>query len=90
MSPITPRVIVGMIVGFADNETENVWNGSLSRRLPASVQQRARLKLRVLHAAVWLDDLRVPPANRLVALAGNRKRQHSIRIGDRWRICLRW
>ena len=79
-----------MIVGFADKETEKVWSGTLSRRLPAAIQQRSRLKLRMLHAAVRLDDLRVPPANRLEALSGDRRGQHSIRINDQWRICFCW
>lgn len=79
-----------MIIGFADKETEKVWNGTVSRRLPVSIQQKARLKLRMLHAAIRLDDLRVPPANRLEALTGNRRGQHSIRINDQWRICFRW
>ncbi len=79
-----------MIVGFADKETERVWQGMVSRRLPTAIQQKARLKLRMLHAAVRIDDLRVPPANRLEALAGDRKGQHSIRINDQWRICFRW
>lgn len=79
-----------MIAGFADKETERVWRGMQSRRLPAGIQQRARLKLRMLNAAVRLDDLRIPPANRLEALAGDRKGQHSIRINEQWRICFRW
>jgi len=79
-----------VIIGFADKETEKVWNGTVSRRLPVSIQQKARLKLRMLHAAIRLDDLRIPPANRLEALTGNRRGQHSIRINDQWRICFRW
>ena len=79
-----------MIVGFADKETGRVWQGSVSRPLPVGSQQKARLKLRMLHAATRLQDLRVPPANRLEALAGDRKGQHSIRINDQWRICFRW
>ncbi len=51
-----------MSVGFADKETERVWQGSVSRRLPAGIQRKARLKLCVLHAAARLEDLRVPPA----------------------------
>ncbi len=79
-----------MIAGFADKESERVWQGTVSRRLPMAIQQKARLKLRMLHASVRIDDLRVPPANRLEALAGDRKGQHSIRINDQWRICFRW
>ena len=79
-----------MIASFADKETEGIWQGIVSRRLPIAIQQRARLKLRMLHAALRLDDLRVPPANRLEALVGNRKGKYSIRIDDQWRLCFRW
>lgn len=79
-----------MIRSFADKETEKVWNGASSRRLPGDIQQVARRKLRMLNSAVMLDDLRIPPANRLEALKGNRRGQHSIRINDQWRVCFRW
>ncbi len=79
-----------MIKGFADRETERVWSGEMSRRLPQDIQQVARRKLRMLNNAAQLDDLRIPPANRLEALKGDRAGQHSIRINDRWRICFVW
>jgi proteic killer suppression protein len=79
-----------VITNFADRETEKIWQGVLSRRLPVSIQQRARLKLRMVHAAVRIDDLRVPPANRIEALRGDREGQHSIRINEQWRVCFRW
>lgn len=79
-----------MIRSFIDKEAEKIWGGVYSRRLPADIQAVARRKLRMLHNAESLDDLRVPPANRLEALKGDRKGQHSIRINDRWRICFRW
>ena len=79
-----------MITSFADKETEKIWRGVMSRRLSAAMQQRARLKLRMLHAAARLDDLRVPPANRLEALTGDRKGQFSIRINEQWRLCYLW
>ena len=79
-----------MIRNFADKEAEKVWMGTPSRRLPADVQNVARRKLRMLNNASSLDDLRIPPANRLEALKGDRKGQHSIRINDQWRICFRW
>ncbi len=79
-----------MITGFVDKETDKIWRGVVSRRLPVALQQKARLKLRMLHAAVRLDDLRVPPANRLEALTGDRKGQFSIRINEQWRLCFRW
>jgi len=79
-----------VIAGFADRETERVWNGEVSRRLPIQIQAVARRKLRMLDAAQRLDDLRIPPANRLEALKGERTGQHSIRINDQWRICFVW
>lgn len=79
-----------MIRSFNDKEVELIWLGIASRRLPSDIQQVARRKLRMLNAAASLDDLRVPPANRLEALKGGRKGQFSIRINDQWRICFRW
>ena len=79
-----------MIRGFRDRETESVWKGDVSRRLPQDIQPVARRKLRMLNNARTLNDLRVPPANRLEALLGRRKGQHSIRINDQWRICFVW
>ena len=79
-----------MIKGFADKETEKVWQGKPSRRLPQDIQHVARRKLRMLNNAAVLDDLRIPPANRLEALKGNRAGQHSIRINDQWRVCFVW
>jgi proteic killer suppression protein len=79
-----------MIRSFADRETQRIWDGVVSRRLPVDIQSVARRKLRMLNAAVALDDLRVPPANRLEALRGDRSGRHSIRINDQWRICFRW
>ena len=79
-----------MIRTFADKEAERIWQGDPSRRLPLSIQAVARRKLRMLNNASGLDDLRIPPANRLEALKGSRKGQHSIRINDQWRICFRW
>lgn len=79
-----------MIQDFADRETEKIWTGSISRKLPTDIQAVARRKLRMLNAAATLEDLRIPPANRLEALKGSLKGQHSIRINDQWRICFRW
>ena len=79
-----------MIRDFADKETEKIWVGTVSRRLPHDIQTVARRKLRMLNSARQLEDLRVPPANRLEALKGDRRGQHSIRINDQWRICFRW
>jgi len=79
-----------MITGFRDRETEAIWQGRRSRKLPQAIQAVARRKLRMLNNAQSLDDLRIPPANRLEALKGKRKGQHSIRINDQWRICFVW
>lgn len=79
-----------MIRAFADKEAEKIWHGTQSRKLPASIQQVARGKLRMLNNAATLDDLRVPPANRLEALKGDRKGLHSIRINNQWRVCFQW
>ena len=76
-----------MITDFKDRETEKLWEGNTSRRLPQAIQAVARRKLRMLNNAHSLDDLRIPPANRLEALKGKRKGQYSIRIKDQWRIC---
>ena len=79
-----------MIKSFRSRETEKIWSGIRSKRLPRGIQQIARRKLRMLNNARSLNDLRVPPANRLEALRGKRKGQHSIRINDQWRICFVW
>jgi len=79
-----------VISSFRDTETAKIWQGQRSRRLPQDIQQAARRKLRMLNNARTLDDLRIPPANRLESLRGNRAGQHSIRINDQWRICFTW
>jgi len=79
-----------MIGGFRDTETALIWEGRRSRRLPSDIQSVALRKLRLINSAVKLDDLRVPPGNRLEALRGQRAGQHSIRINDQWRICFAW
>jgi proteic killer suppression protein len=79
-----------LIQGFADLETEKIWSGRRSRKLPTDIQAVALRKLRILNNARVLQDLRVPPGNRLEALRGNRAGQHSIRINDQWRICFVW
>ena len=76
-----------MITDFHDEETLKVWRGEFSRRLPNQIQDVARRKLRMLHNAQRIEDLRIPPNNRLEALKGNRAGQWSIRINDQWRVC---
>lgn len=76
-----------MIKSFADRETEKVFNQTFSKKLPQNIQRIALRKLIMIDNAAGLEDLRVPPANRLEALQGNRAGQYSIRINDQYRIC---
>ena len=79
-----------MIQTFADGETATIWEGCVSRRLPRDIQNTALRKLRLIHLAKSIEDLRVPPGNRLEALTSDLKGQWSIRIKDQWRICFIW
>ena len=79
-----------MIRSFKSRETEKIFNRQISQRLPQDIQQVALRKLRMLNRAITLQDLRVPPANRLEKLTGDRIGQYSIRINDQWRICFVW
>jgi len=75
---------------FRDKASEALFNGEIPKRFPADLVKVARRKLRYLHAAASLGDLRAPPGNRLEALTGDRKGQHSIRINDQFRVCFVW
>jgi proteic killer suppression protein len=79
-----------MIKSFACKETKKLFNREFSRKLPQDIQRVARRKLEILDAAEVLQDLRIPPSNRLKKLSGDRKGQYSIRINDQWRICFEW
>ncbi|MBD2106221.1 type II toxin-antitoxin system RelE/ParE family toxin [Nodosilinea sp. FACHB-13] len=79
-----------MIRSFRDKETQKIFERQRSRKLPVNIQQVALRKLRMLNNAETLKDLRIPPANRLERLVGNRANQYSIRINDQWRICFVW
>lgn len=79
-----------VIKNFADKETEKIYQQTVSRRLPHDIQKVALRKLILIDNAECLEDLRIPPANHLEALSGDRKGQYSIRINDRWRICFRF
>lgn len=79
-----------MIKSFRCKETEKVFSRQLSRRFPPSMQSKAYRKLILLDAAEKLDDLRVPPGNRLGKLSGDREGQYSIRINDQFRVCFKW
>ncbi len=79
-----------MIASFRDADAELLWNSGRSRRIPANLRRTAFKKLSILHAALELANLSVPPGNRLEALSGNRKGQHSIRVNEQFRICFVW
>jgi len=79
-----------MIRGFADKETENLWRRKRSKALPQNLQRNALRKLAQIHFAEDLDDLKVPPGNRLEKLSGDREGQYSIRVNVQWRVCFEW
>ena len=79
-----------MIKSFADKRTTALFAGYAVRNIPNQIQRRARAELFAVDAAKKIDDLRVPPGNRLEALHGDRRGQHSIRINDQWRLCFEW
>ncbi|MBW3672146.1 MAG: type II toxin-antitoxin system RelE/ParE family toxin [Acidobacteria bacterium] len=79
-----------MIRSFRDAETERIFARERSKKFGIDVQRAALRKLAILHAATRIDDLRIPPANRLEKLRGKRAGQYSIRINDQWRLCFRW
>jgi toxin HigB-1 len=79
-----------LIKSFVDKRTAVLFAGYAARGLPNQIQRRARAKLLAVDAAKQLDDLRVPPGNRLESLHGDRRGQHSIRVNDQWRICFAW
>ena len=79
-----------MVKSFASKETEKIFNREFSKRLPNDTQRLAMRKLWIIHAAKDLNELRVPPANHLESLKGNRHGQYSIRINQQWRICFKW
>ena len=79
-----------VIQSFADSNTEKVWRRELVRRFGSDLQRMANRKLLIIDAAETLEDLRVPPGNRLEQLRGNRAGQYSIRINDQWRVCSTW
>ena len=79
-----------MLKAFKCKETEKIFKGRFSNKLPQNIQRVAERKLIMIHRARELNDLRIPPANHLETLKGRRKGQHSIRINDQWRICFKW
>lgn len=81
---------LNVIRTFKDKETQKIFDRQRSRKLPSNIQQVALRKLRMLNRAETIQDLRVPPANRLERLKGDREGQYSIRVNDRWRVCFDW
>lgn len=79
-----------MIKTFSGEETERIWNGIQSKKLPADIQSVARRKLRMINNSQNINDLRIPPANRLEKLSGNLGEFYSIRINKKWRIIFNW
>ena len=79
-----------MIRSFGSKESEKVWNGIRSAKLPIEVQRIGRRKMRMINNSINLDDLRIPPSNRLEKLTGKLKNHYSIRINDQWRIVFKW
>jgi proteic killer suppression protein len=79
-----------VIKSFKDSEAEKIYSRERSRKLPSDIQQVALRKLRMINNAKNVADLRIPPANRLEKLSGNRTGQYSIRINDQWRVCFEW
>jgi toxin HigB-1 len=79
-----------MIASFGDSNTESVWIGMRVKNWPTEMQQLGRRKLRMLNNSINLQDLKIPPSNRLEKLAGKLKDYYSIRINDQWRIIFQW
>lgn len=79
-----------MIKEFGDKETEKIWNGIRSKKLPSEIQNIVRRKLRMINNAQEITDLKIPPANRLEKLKGNLSDYHSIRVNNQWRLIFIW
>jgi len=79
-----------MILSFRDADTKLLWETGKSRRIPASLRISAWKKLAIMNAAIQLDNLKVPPGNKLEVLKKDRKGQHSIRVNDQYRVCFVW
>ena len=79
-----------MIRSFSCKETERIWNGSSSKKIPAKIQNVARRKLRMINNSINIQDLKIPPANRLEKLKGNLKGYYSIRVNEKYRIIFQW
>ena len=79
-----------MIISFRDKESEKIWNSEFSKKFSIDLQRRAKMKLELLNSAKNLEELKIPPSNRLHSLQGDRKGWYSISINDQFRICFQW
>ncbi len=79
-----------MILSFNDKDCEKIWNSEFTKRFPIEIQKKAKMKLELLNAAKKVEELKIPPSNRLHILQGNRKGQYSISVNDQYRICFIW
>jgi toxin HigB-1 len=79
-----------MIKSFKSKETEKIFNREYSLKLPSDIQRTALRKLLMIHAAMAINDVRIPPANRLEKLKGAKRNRYSVRINDQWRVCFVW
>jgi proteic killer suppression protein len=79
-----------MIISFGDKNTEKIWNGIAVKKPSIEIQEIGRRKLRMLHNSIDINDLKIPPSNRLEKLKGNLKDFYSIRINNQWRIIFKW
>ena len=79
-----------MIISFGDKNTEKIWNGMAVKKPSIEIQEIGRRKLRMLHNSIDINDLKIPPSNRLEKLKGNLKDFYSIRINNQWRIIFKW
>jgi toxin HigB-1 len=79
-----------MIMSFLDKESKKIWNSEFSKKYPIDIQKKAKIKMELLNSIKVLDELKIPPSNRLHSLQGDRKGQYSISINDQYRICFIW
>ncbi|MBL0263830.1 MAG: type II toxin-antitoxin system RelE/ParE family toxin [Leptospiraceae bacterium] len=79
-----------MILSFNDKDSEKIWNSEFTKRFPIEIQKKAKMKLELLNAAKKVEELKIPPSNRLHVLLGDRKGQQSISVNDQFRICFTW
>ena len=79
-----------MILSFNDKDSEKIWNSEFTKRFPIEIQKKAKMKLELLNAAKKVEELKIPPSNRLHVLLGDRKGQQSISVNDQYRICFIW